>query len=63
VYNVVGGLLWVWSTVLLGYFLGRAVPSIERYIHVVIVVVIALSLLPAVIELYRARVRRSNPGA
>jgi len=63
VYNVMGGLLWVWSTVLLGYFLGRAVPSIERYIHVVIAVVIILSILPGVIELYRARSRRTTPGA
>ena len=63
VYNVVGGLLWVWSTSLLGYFLGRAVPSIERYIHVVIVVVIVLSTLPGLIELYRSRSRRPSPGA
>jgi membrane-associated protein len=60
VYNVVGGLLWVWATVLLGYFLGRAIPGIERYIHIVIVVVIFLSTLPGLIELYRARTRRSG---
>jgi membrane-associated protein len=58
---VVGGVLWVWSTVLLGYFLGRAVPGIERYIHVVIIVVIFLSILPGLIELYRARTRRPAP--
>jgi membrane-associated protein len=61
VYNVVGGVLWVWSTVLLGYFLGRVVPGIERYIHVVIAVVIFLSILPGLIEVYRARTRRPAP--
>lgn len=54
-YNVVGGVLWVWSTSLLGYSLGRVVPDIDRHIHIVIVVVVILSLLPAVFEYWRAR--------
>lgn len=62
-YNVVGGLLWVWSTVLLGYFLGRTLPNIDRYIHVIIVVVILLSILPGVIEVLRSRARRAQPGS
>lgn len=56
-YNVFGGLFWVLTTVLLGYFLGRAVPDIERHIHIVIAVVIFLSTLPGLIELYRSRSR------
>jgi membrane-associated protein len=57
VYNVVGGLLWVWSMVLGGFFLGRAVPDLDRHIHVVIAVVIFLSLLPGLIEVWRAKRR------
>lgn len=57
-YNVFGGVFWVLSTVLLGYFLGRAVPDIERHIHIVIAVVIFLSLLPGAFEVYRSRSRR-----
>jgi membrane-associated protein len=56
-FNVIGGFLWVWSMSLLGYLLGSAVPDIERNIHIVIVVVIVLSLLPAVIEYVRSRGR------
>jgi membrane-associated protein len=56
-YNIFGGLFWVLSTVLLGFFLGRAVPDIERHIHIVIAVVIFLSFLPGVYELYRSRTR------
>ena len=54
-YNVVGGILWVWSTSLLGYSLGRVVPDIDRHIHIVIVVVIILSILPGVYEFWKAR--------
>ena len=48
------------STVLLGYFLGRAVPDIERHIHLVIAIVIFLSFLPGVYELYRSRSRSTE---
>jgi membrane-associated protein len=60
-YNVVGGLLWVWGMSLLGYSLGRAVPDIDRHIHVVIAVVVFLSLLPPIIEYVRSRGRVIEP--
>lgn len=59
-YNIAGGILWVFSTVLLGYFLGRSVPNIDRHIHIVIAIVIFLSILPMLIELYRSRRRRPS---
>jgi membrane-associated protein len=62
-YNVVGGVLWVWSMALLGYSLGRVVPDIDRHIHVVIVVVIFLSILPGIIEYLRSRGRVIEPPA
>jgi membrane-associated protein len=49
-YNILGGTFWVVSTCLLGYGLGRTIPSIDRYLHLVIAVVIFLSILPSIIE-------------
>ena len=62
-YNVAGGVGWVVSMTSLGYFLGKAVPGIDRHIHVVIAVVIFLSLLPGIIKLAREKwkVRRTVP--
>ncbi|HEU4993711.1 MAG TPA: VTT domain-containing protein [Gemmatimonadaceae bacterium] len=54
-YNVVGGVLWIWSMLLTGYFLGRYIPGIDSHIEKVIVVVIALSLLPGLIHWLKAR--------
>jgi membrane-associated protein len=54
-YDVCGGFLWVWGMVLLGYFLGSSVPSIDDHIHIVIAVVVFVSILPAVIEAVRQR--------
>jgi len=57
IYNIVGGAAWVLSMTLTGYYLGLAVPDIDKHIHIVVAVVIALSLLPAVISFIRARLQ------
>jgi membrane-associated protein len=54
-YNVLGGIGWVASMTLTGYFLGQAVPDLEEHIHLVVAVVIFLSLLPGIIAWLRAR--------
>jgi membrane-associated protein len=54
-FNVLGGILWVWSMVLVGYGLSSAIPDIDRHIHIVIAVVIFLSILPPIIEILRNR--------
>jgi len=64
-YNVVGGILWVWSMVLGGYFLGRLVgPEVlSQRIHWVIAIVVFLSILPAFYEAWQARRRRNSSAA
>jgi membrane-associated protein len=54
-YNVVGGVLWVWSMLLTGYFLSSVIPNVDKNIELVIVIVVVLSILPAVIEVLRNR--------
>ena len=58
-YNVAGGVGWVTSMTWAGYLLGRAIPNIADYVHVVVVVVIVLSVIPIVVEIVRERRRRS----
>jgi membrane-associated protein len=56
-YNVVGGAAWVASMTLIGYVLGTRFPALVEHIEKVILVVIVLSLLPGLIEWWRARRR------
>ena len=58
-YNVAGGVGWVTSMTWAGYLLGRAIPNIADYVHLVVVIVIALSVIPIVVEIIRERRRRS----
>ena len=55
IFDIFGGTIWVGTMILGGYSLGRTIPNISQRIHYVILVVIFLSLLPAIISLLRAR--------
>ena len=55
IYDIFGGTIWVGTMILGGYFLGRTIPNISQRIHYVILVVVFVSLLPAVISILRAR--------
>jgi membrane-associated protein len=56
-YNVIGAVLWIATMTLSGYLLGNVIPGIDKRIDVVVMVVIVISLLPAVIAWLRSRRR------
>ncbi len=58
-YNVVGGVGWVISMTGTGYLLYQTIPNIDRYIHIVVAVVVVLSVIPIVVEVVRERRKRS----
>ena len=51
-YNIAGGLLWIFSLTLLGFFFGNF-PIVKNNFGLVVIAIIVLSILPAVIEVYR----------
>src|SRR6202162_2489567 len=57
-YNVLGAVVWVWSMLGIGYFLGNYIPGIDQHIEIVVVIVVFISILPGLISGYRARRRR-----
>jgi membrane-associated protein len=59
-YSILGGLLWINSMVLAGYFLGGVIENalgikLEDHIEKVVIVVVFLSLLPPMIEFAKHR--------
>lgn len=53
-YNVVGGIAWVTSFLLLGYFFG-GLPVIKQNFTYVVLLIILVSILPPIIEVVRQR--------
>ena len=54
-FNVIGALGWIWSMLLLGYFLARQFPIVGNHIEGLIVVVVAVSMSPAIVGWIRSR--------
>ena len=59
-YSVLGGALWIFSMVFLGYFVGGLIEAafgikLEDHIEKVVIVVVLLSILPPVIEFLKSR--------
>lgn len=63
-FNIAGGIGWITSMTLTGYFLGRTIPGIEKHIEYVIALVVFVSLLPMIIKYVQHRVkqRRASTG-
>lgn len=50
-WNLVGGLIWGVGVTLIGYFLGN-IPGVEKFFSPLVIVVIIISVLPAVLHLW-----------
>jgi len=59
-FNIAGGIGWVISMSLIGYFLGRSIPGIEKHIEWVIAIVIFLSILPLIVKYLQHRRERTK---
>jgi len=54
-YNIVGALGWIWSMLLLGYFLAKQFPVIGDHIELLVMVVVILSITPPIVTWMRSR--------
>lgn len=59
-YSVVGGALWAFGVTLAGFFLGKAIPDIDKYLLPIIGIVVLVSLAPAAYELLKTKEQRQK---
>jgi membrane-associated protein len=62
-FNIIGGAAWVLSMTFGGYFLGQAFPWIGKRIEIVIIVIVLLSISPAIYALLKSRSARKRAAA
>jgi membrane-associated protein len=55
VWQLAGGVVWAAGLTLLGYALGTRISGVDRYLLPIVAVIVAVSLLPAGLELVRSR--------
>jgi len=54
-FNLIGGFVWTWGMIGLGYVLGNAIPNAESYLTPIIIIIILVSFIPAIVEFIRQR--------
>jgi membrane-associated protein len=59
-YTGIGALLWATGVTVLGYFLG-SIDFIANNLEAIALLIVAISVLPMVVEALRSRSRRRNP--
>jgi membrane-associated protein len=57
-FNITGGIGWITSMTLLGFFLGVAFPGVVKHIELVIIVIVFLSVLPLLIKYVQHKLRK-----
>ncbi|HMR55119.1 MAG TPA: VTT domain-containing protein [Candidatus Doudnabacteria bacterium] len=58
-YNISGGVLWVFSVTLLGYYLGIKVENIDKYIIPGVIVIVLLSISPYIHKFIKSPAMRT----
>lgn len=59
IYNILGGLTWSTVFILLGYFFG-GIPFVQKHFELLIVGIVAVSLVPTVVGLVKARMGKKE---
>jgi membrane-associated protein len=54
-FNVIGGFLWAVGVTSLGYALGSTIPDIDKYLLPIIALIVAVSFVPVILELWKMR--------
>lgn len=49
-FNIAGGITWTTLMLLIGYFLGSAIPNVDKYLIPIIAIIIVISFIPTAFE-------------
>jgi membrane-associated protein len=55
-FNIVGGFLWTWAMLWIGYGFGSVIPDPDRYVIPAVIMIILISAMPAILEILKKRV-------
>jgi len=52
-FNIVGGFIWTWMLLFLGYLLGAVIPNPDRFILPIVAIIVIVSLLPVLRQVFK----------
>jgi len=57
-FNVIGGALWAILIPVAGYYLGRLIPNVDKYLLPIVAAIIIVSAIPTLVEIIRERKKK-----
>jgi membrane-associated protein len=55
IFNLIGGFVWTFGLIGAGYFLGKVIPGVDKYLLIIIVIIIFASLIPVAFEYIKSK--------
>ncbi|GAA4304409.1 DedA family protein [Compostibacter hankyongensis] len=52
VYNIIGSVAWVCSMILLGYYLGKAIPGLDEHLELIVLGIIIITTAPVLLRFF-----------
>jgi membrane-associated protein len=59
-YNILGGLLWTVLLTVGGYFLGKIIPNVDKYLLPIIALIVFLSVLPPLWHMFKGKITKTS---
>lgn len=59
-YNLIGGVIWAIGIPTAGYYLGKLIPNVDKYLLPIIIVIVFSSILPQIIHIIRDKNHRKE---
>lgn len=57
-YNIIGGFLWAAGVSFLGYYLGKTIPNVDKYLLPIVIIIVVVSVAPNIIHILRDKKMR-----
>jgi membrane-associated protein len=54
-YNLIGGLVWTFGLIIFGFFTGKLIPDVDKYLLPIVIAIVIISILPSLWHLYQDR--------
>lgn len=59
-YNLIGGVIWAIGIPTAGYYLGKLIPDVDKYLLPIVIVIVFSSILPQIIHIIRDKNHRKE---
>lgn len=59
-FNIIGAIIWAIGIPWTGFFLGNAIPGVDKFLMPIIVVIVLVSVFPALYEIFKTKEQREK---